>query len=211
MGDLQEFERFEPRAWQDRVFVKPLLPEKPMRPENRRWVNHPQLAAATVVVSMLAVGGLTETQSFTIGSDRGQFVSAPHATGSREIRRAGPDLDKRIHDLAALQEGWFDGEGVVFDGASLSTLRALLDKIPEGIPWPYLYPAPNGEISAEWRFGDWEVELTFDPAVTRSEALAINTRTREKEAMEVPLSRENAPARLGRFVEKFSRIQSSTC
>ena len=134
-----------------------------------------------------------------------QLARAGTSTTERSAPlRWGPDFNRRISELATLKDGWYDGDGIAFDPQSLSRLRSVIDEMltAHDIPAPYLYPTPQGEINAEWTLGDWEVEITFDRAMAKPTALATNSRTREKEEIEVALDAASAASRLGSFVER---------
>lgn len=86
--------------------------------------------------------------------------------------------------LAALQRlgnGWLDGVGTKYSTTSLGRAREILEPlvVSFGLPTPYLYPTPEGEIRAEWPTTAWDVVLTFDPEVTRAELVA-NATTRDE-------------------------------
>lgn len=71
-------------------------------------------------------------------------------------------LQQRLLELAALPAGWLDGEGKELPAEGLFLAGAILqDWLDKDYPFPYLYPMPDGNLSAEWDIGPWMVHLTF--------------------------------------------------
>jgi hypothetical protein len=86
---------------------------------------------------------------------------------SREV--AIDRLTNQIATIAALRDGWFDGDGTAFAPALLREVRdtmiALLDR---GVSPPLMYPTPDGEIRAEWSPSrPYYVSAAFDVAGQR--------------------------------------------
>lgn len=73
-------------------------------------------------------------------------------------------LQLRLIELAALPAGWLDGEGESLDPEGLIWAAAhLLDMETKGLPYGYLYPTPEGNLSVEWDLPpDYSVDLLFD-------------------------------------------------
>ena len=72
-------------------------------------------------------------------------------------------MEQRLVDLGSLKAGWSDGEGVpptkeLLDQAGL----ILKDLIREcRVESPYLYPIPEGGISAEWTVAGGRADIDF--------------------------------------------------
>lgn len=69
----------------------------------------------------------------------------------------------RLHELAALRDGWYwDGEGKEVTRKAIDTAYALTSRDPQ----PYLYPMLDGGVHVEWDDG-CEVKVlpdgTIDP------------------------------------------------
>ena len=57
----------------------------------------------------------------------------------------------RLEELCSLRTGWLDGDGVELSREGVAWLRLFFEKLfPADIPFPYLYPTPEGDIQAEW-------------------------------------------------------------
>ena len=55
-------------------------------------------------------------------------------------------IDARLDELAALSDGWLDGEGLAPTPHAIATARAVLRLLPGARP--HLFPTPDGEVSA---------------------------------------------------------------
>jgi hypothetical protein len=73
-------------------------------------------------------------------------------------------LDQRFDQLASLNAGWMDGEGVPPSDAVLRRARRILaDLLSLDIPRPRVFATPEGGVQAEWSVGDHEISVTFEP------------------------------------------------
>lgn len=80
-----------------------------------------------------------------------------------KLEFAFPELAKKASEIKALKVGWYDGDGTAFDGAFVNSTVSALESLLKNkkIPFPYLYPTPDGAIQAEWSMGSWDVSLAF--------------------------------------------------
>jgi hypothetical protein len=92
-------------------------------------------------------------------------AQAEHARRGTEVWR----MLKRLDSLSAVEDGWFNGEGLVPTPEATALARDLLPRLlrtaPE-VPRPRLYPTPEGGVQAEWGAHGWAVDLTFEPCGT---------------------------------------------
>jgi hypothetical protein len=73
-------------------------------------------------------------------------------------------LDDRLDELASLNAGWLDGEGVRPDAHALERARRMLaDLLTFEVPRPRVFATPEGGVQAEWTVSDREISLTFEP------------------------------------------------
>lgn len=116
-----------------------------------------------------------------------------------------PDIDARLELLAGLEDGWLDGEGERLDPDRLHEIGELLERMTSsrGLPPPYLYPTSEGNIQAEWTFGNWEVSLTFQVSHGAVVGMAVNVETDADDEIEISLNSEGAVRQLGDFVMRF--------
>lgn len=79
-------------------------------------------------------------------------------------------LDTQLDELAALPDGWLDGDGAALDRVGLEWFGAkFADRYPSDLPAPYLYPTPEGGLQAEWRLGGSIIDLMVDLKIHRGE------------------------------------------
>ncbi|ADG07526.1 hypothetical protein [Kyrpidia tusciae] len=70
------------------------------------------------------------------------------------------DVRARLEELAALEDGWLDGEGKKLDSSGLRWFGERFSQLfPEDLPLPYAYPTVEGNLRLEWTFGTREVSL----------------------------------------------------
>ena len=73
------------------------------------------------------------------------------------------DVGARIEDLRLLKDGWFEGRGRGLDCDGLNWLSQAFDRhYPDELPYPYLYPTPEGGLRAEWSIEPHEISLEID-------------------------------------------------
>jgi hypothetical protein len=109
----------------------------------------------------------------------GQAIAVPGA--ATPVCRV--PIAEQLAALQRLDAGWLDGSGPAYSVASLGRAREILEPLVMsfGLPTPYVYPTPDGEIRAEWPASEWDVVLTFNPEVTRAELVANATMRDETE------------------------------
>jgi len=71
------------------------------------------------------------------------------------------DFAARIDRLAALEDGWLDGDGVALSEGPLRLFAsvALLAHGMRGMPLPFMCPLVDGNLTLEWDKPDTEAEL----------------------------------------------------
>ena len=90
----------------------------------------------------------------------------PYAT-LRLTRRAGASMRnaERCMELLELAPGWLDGEGVPATGELLELVGAWLDEHQrQDLEEPRLFPTAEGGVEAEWRIGQLDLSIEFDPS-----------------------------------------------
>jgi hypothetical protein len=77
-------------------------------------------------------------------------------------------INSRLEQLSALNDGWLDGSGIAPDTNALQNLGSLFQShYDKSLPIPYIYPTADGGLQLEWSPEDWEATLelnlqTFD-------------------------------------------------
>jgi hypothetical protein len=73
-------------------------------------------------------------------------------------------LDDRLDQLASLEAGWLDGDGVPPDGVVIARARRILaDLMSFEVPRPRVFPTAEGGVQAEWTVDSHEISVTFEP------------------------------------------------
>lgn len=85
----------------------------------------------------------------------------------------------RLDDIAKTPVGWFSDGNPAPDAVALAHMDAFVSRITSeaGVPAPYIYPLPEGGITAEWSRGDWEVSATIESGDSELELHAVNVET----------------------------------
>ncbi|HEY0274369.1 MAG TPA: hypothetical protein VGC22_14345 [Chitinophaga sp.] len=73
------------------------------------------------------------------------------------------DIPTRIEELAKLEDGWLNGEGVAPARQGLQWFSDIFENNYEPtLPLPLLYPTIEGGIQAEWASSKWDITLTIN-------------------------------------------------
>ncbi len=106
-------------------------------------------------------------------------------------------LESRFSELASLQEGWFDGEGVPPDVVVLQRAwKVLADLLDFDVPRPRVFATMEGGVQAEWSVEEDEVSVTFEPNGTLY-AISVN---RAAGTSDEPMLALDDPERIAQFV-----------
>ena len=76
-------------------------------------------------------------------------------------------LFNRFEELAALEDGWLDGDGVAPDKQKLVCISEILvGSYPGDIPIPAIFPTPDGNLLLEWQLpGEPSCEIDLEAMV----------------------------------------------
>lgn len=106
------------------------------------------------------------------------------------VRRA--DLWSRLQEIAALKDGWLDGQGKAPDAKGLEWFaEKIRGYSPEGLRLPYVYPTVNGGIRLEWTIGTREISFDVDLANRIGNWHVLDTATDEEESLLVNLETDD--------------------
>ena len=122
------------------------------------------------------------------------------------------DVESRLYELQELKDGWYDGE----QGSQLSK---------DGIAWlakswryfsrndvsaPCFFPRIEGNIQAEWSFGDVEVELIVDLQERNGCCYIMDMTTGHEVKNDVEISFDfNDPQEWTKLFDEIWRLQNS--
>ena len=102
------------------------------------------------------------------------------------------DIGVQLDDLRALEDGWlFGNDGKAPSEKGLDWLEEAfrLHYTGKAAP-PYLYPTPEGGVSAEWSTKLFELSLEIDLATKHGEWHSINVDTHISETEDINLTDE---------------------
>lgn len=118
-------------------------------------------------------------------------------------------LDERLGEIACTPAGWYSGENPAPDASAIARMSELVAIITTetGVPTPYIYPLPDGSITAEWTRGDWEISATVTLPSLAIELHALNVETDEELDVEIAQFDEHTLSEFGRF---WSEMDSDT-
>lgn len=115
------------------------------------------------------------------------------------------DLDRRLAALAELPDGWLDGSGTQIPRGTLIRLGELLKAAEgEGLPRPYLYPTPEGQVQAEWSFVGAEVSACFNVHADTVSCVGVHTKSGAQRDEDIDLRDAQGLKRLIAFVARFA-------
>jgi hypothetical protein len=99
------------------------------------------------------------------------------------------DVKVRIDELKQLRGGWLDGKGIPPKHDGLNWLGDSFETYFTGdVPFPYLFPTPEGRILAEWDCKPWSPSLEIDLSIKNAEWHALNIETDHEEEKRLDLS-----------------------
>jgi hypothetical protein len=118
------------------------------------------------------------------------------------------DIDARIQNLAELEAGWLDGEGIALDRDGLIRFSRVLKSAveSEGLSRPFLYPTPEGGVQAEWSFADAEVSAEIDLDAQTGALYGLHLRSKAEREEQIDLDAPDAAQRLASFVTSFAPV-----
>lgn len=152
-----------------------------------KWTNKPKSSAGSIFPFESHESSKTAMTSFP----------------TEAVARFTP-LFKRIESLSQLHDGWFDGEGKTFNSNDLDWLQfAFLIHYSEGLPFPYIYPTPEGCARAEWTLDPYEISLEIDLRHRTGEWHSLNFNDAQDDSESIDLS---IPKGWGRLSDRLSEI-----
>lgn len=104
------------------------------------------------------------------------------AVESLEIQR-NYELVKRLDELAELEGGWLDGDGVALDSNQLAWVsEKIAGHFPERVPLPIIVPTPQGNILLEWSLpGHPSVDIFLNESTAEFHSFGVNDVEVERE------------------------------
>jgi hypothetical protein len=115
-------------------------------------------------------------------------------------------VESRIRELEAWWDSTVPGRAVMAD--ELSWLQGLLIRlmVERFVPRPRLYLRPDGQIEAEWTFGDWELSATFNLATKHAYMHAGQVETLEDADATLDLGTPTGAEGLVAFLRQYGKF-----
>ena len=111
------------------------------------------------------------------------------------------DIDK----LAGLKDGWLDGYGYKPSRLLLDWFTRSYEEIEDEIPYPYIFPTPDGGINLEWNLPNIDAEMEIPPSKIGEFFFTYNDSLDAKE----DLFDLNKKEEWNRFVSLFKKYNRS--
>lgn len=102
------------------------------------------------------------------------------------------DIWLRIDELRQLGSGWLDGKGVPPPSDGLDWLAHAWDtQLPHDLPFPCLFPTPEGGVLAEWQLEPWLPSLEIDLSTRQADWHEMNVKTNDEETQSLNLRQQD--------------------
>lgn len=109
------------------------------------------------------------------------------------------DVVARLDEIAALSDGWLDGEGMAPSRAGTEWLASWLSASEMAeFPMPRLYPTPEGGVQAEWTLGTVEISLEIDLVRRRGTLHRLDLASNGESELDLELESPEAAQQLAR-------------
>lgn len=97
------------------------------------------------------------------------------------------EFEERLDEIARTPAGWYSPNNPAPVPEAIEKMRHFIATVvPEAaIPYPYIYPMPEGGIRAEWTRGGWEISATIDADSLLAAIHALNIETDREVELEI--------------------------
>lgn len=113
------------------------------------------------------------------------------------------DVRERLGELAKLQDGWLNGEGIAPKNEDLNWFITVFDEYYDAsLSLPYLYPTLNGGIQAEWSNKNYEISLLVNFANKMGSFHSLNNLSDEVEEIEINLTNKESWGKLNTAISQ---------
>ncbi len=132
------------------------------------------------------------------------FESIEHVTPLDPL-----DVTLRLEQIAALKDGWLDGQGHAPARDKLEWLADAFDSnFDADLPLPYLYPTPEGGVQAEWTVNDWAVTFEIDVNGQQGVYQALNLKDQTCTELQISLADSNGWSQLNQALKQLETPQA---
>ncbi len=90
-------------------------------------------------------------------------------------------IAEQFETLRGLKPGWLDGAGDAYDSARLDEVRVLVEELVRNgsLPTPFIYPAADGAVQAEWSGENLELAVSFSSGADNVRVISTRLDTHE--------------------------------
>ncbi|XZF13495.1 hypothetical protein ACTHGU_17080 [Chitinophagaceae bacterium MMS25-I14] len=102
------------------------------------------------------------------------------------------DVRSRLEDIATLENGWLNGEGIEPNKVGLNWFSETFENNydPE-LPLPYLYPTINGDLQAEWTIADYDITLSVNLGTKEAHFHSLKHSNDEEDSLTFDLNNQD--------------------
>jgi hypothetical protein len=120
-------------------------------------------------------------------------------------------FEDRLDEIAQTPSGWYSEGNPAPNSNAIAKMRNFVKLVTDeaSVPVPYIYPLPNGGITAEWTIGDWQVSANVDVSNFAIELHALNVDTDQELESAITAEDEQAIAIFGRFWNEMNALQGT--
>ena len=92
------------------------------------------------------------------------LVSRAEGNGATDRDERRREISERLHYLATVEDGWFEGRGVALDRMGLRWLdNQMADHfVGTDLPLPFIFPTVPGGVIVEWSLERFECAIEID-------------------------------------------------
>lgn len=115
-------------------------------------------------------------------------------------------FEQRLDEIALVPAGWYSENNLAPNTHAIATMRAfvLLITNEAGALCPYLYPTPDGGVTAEWTRDDWQISASIESPELTIELHALNVATGREEEQSIAPDAVDTLATFGIFWNKMN-------
>ena len=101
------------------------------------------------------------------------------------------DVGSQLEEFRGLKDGWLDGGGSAPLASGLDWLEEhFRARYPDELPLPYLCPAEEGGVHAEWSYPPLELGMEIDLVERKAVWYRLNMASDDEETRELDLTDE---------------------
>lgn len=150
-------------------------------------------------VRLVGVGQFTREDQLSKITD---YVEIIHSDDEPQLSYA-----LRLQEISKTEPGWYSPGNPAPSRQSIARMQSFLAEAVEhwGIPFPFIFPTPEGGVRAEWSRGDIEISATVGEDGSVMKLNAFNVVSDHEHDAELDLDSESYPESFNNF---WTRLES---